>query len=66
VTEADKASAKKKDKKEKKAQLVDENGNELKRPLSAYMLFNNYRRPVIRNEHPGNLILLILFRAATY
>ena len=55
----DKASAKKKDKKEKKAQLIDENGNELKRPLSAYMLFNNYRRPVIRNEHPGNLNCII-------
>lgn len=24
----------------------------LKRPLSAYMLYNNYRRPVLRSEHP--------------
>jgi hypothetical protein len=28
------------------------NGNELKRPLSAYMLYNNHRRPVLRQEHP--------------
>ena len=27
--------------------------NELKRPLSAYMLYNNHRRPVLRSEHPG-------------
>jgi hypothetical protein len=32
---------------------VDANGNELKRPLSAYMLYNNHRRPTLRSEHPG-------------
>lgn len=32
--------------------MLDANGNELKRPLSAYMLYNNHRRPVLRNEHP--------------
>ena len=42
-----------KDKKEKKSQIKDASGNDLKRPLSAYMLFNNYRRPVLRSEHPG-------------
>lgn len=31
----------------------DANGVELKKPLSAYMLYNNYRRPVLRDEHPG-------------
>lgn len=41
-----------KDKKHKEP-LKDENGNELKRPQTAYMLFNNYRRPILRNEHPG-------------
>jgi hypothetical protein len=41
-----------KDKKQKEP-LKDENGNELKRPQTAYMLFNNYRRPILRNEHPG-------------
>ena len=47
------SNKKDKDKKEKKAQMKDANGNDLKRPLSAYMLFNNYRRPVLRSEHPG-------------
>lgn len=51
--EPEKQSAKKKDKRDKKAPLKDEHGNELKRPLSAYMLFNNYRRPVLRLEHTG-------------
>jgi hypothetical protein len=31
---------------------VDADGNELKRPLSAYMLYNNHRRPILRAEHP--------------
>jgi len=30
----------------------------MKRPLSAYMLYNNYRRPVLRKEHPGMIILI--------
>jgi hypothetical protein len=48
-----------KDKKDKKRQpLKDENGNDLKRPLSAYMLYNNYRRPVLRAEHSGRSLLL--------
>ena len=42
----------KKDKAKKKV-VKDANGNELKRPLSAYMLYNNHRRPTLRQEHPG-------------
>ena len=38
---------KKKTKKEKKAD------NGLKRPLSAYMLFNNSRRPMIKQDYPS-------------
>jgi hypothetical protein len=49
-----------KKKKDKKTPLKDSNGNELKRPLSAYMLFNNYRRPVLRAEHPGKKYVITL------
>ena len=48
-------TANKKDKK-KSQPLKDANGNDLKRPLSAYMLYNNYRRPVLRSEHPGKFL----------
>ena len=50
-----KGEAAKDEKKEKpkKKTPKDANGNDLKRPLSAYMLYNNHRRPVLRNEHPG-------------
>ena len=34
--------------KAKKKVVKDANGNELKRPLSAYMLYNNHRRPTLR------------------
>lgn len=44
-------SAKEQKKDKKRQPLKDENGNDLKRPLSAYMLYNNYRRPVLRAEH---------------
>ena len=52
---AKKGDGQKEEKKEKpkKKTPKDANGNELKRPLSAYMLYNNHRRPVLRNEHPG-------------
>ena len=33
--------------------LRDANGESVKRPLSAYMLLNNFRRPVLQLEHPG-------------
>lgn len=41
-----------KEKKHKEV-LKDANGNDLKRPLTAYMLFNNFRRPVLQKDHPG-------------
>lgn len=48
-------STTKEEKKEKAKKKVirDANGNEIKRPLSAYMLYNNHRRPTLRTEHPG-------------
>lgn len=47
-------STTKEEKKEKAKKKVirDANGNEIKRPLSAYMLYNNHRRPTLRTEHP--------------
>jgi len=51
--EAEPGSGKDKKDKKKSQPLKDANGNDLKRPLSAYMLYNNYRRPVLRSEHPG-------------
>jgi hypothetical protein len=35
--------------------LRDANGNELKRPLTAYLLYNNFRRPILKAEHVGKL-----------
>lgn len=49
--------------KAKKKVVKDANGNELKRPLSAYMLYNNHRRPTLRSEHPGKSIASTLARA---
>jgi hypothetical protein len=46
----------KKQKKEK-VQLKDANGNDLKRPLTAYMLYNNFRRPILKEEHPGKSLI---------
>lgn len=40
-------------KKKEKTVTADAQGNELKKPLSAYMLYNNHRRPTLRAEHPG-------------
>lgn len=47
-----------KEKKEKKTGKnkvypLDSEGNSLKKPLSGYMLFNNFRRPLLQTEHPG-------------
>lgn len=50
--EAGKKTPKDSTKKKEKAS-GDAAGNELKRPLSAYMLYNNHRRPTLRAEHPG-------------
>lgn len=50
----DKKGDAKEEKKEKSKKKTpkDVHGNDLKRPLSAYMLYNNHRRPVLRQEHP--------------
>lgn len=50
--EAGKKTPKDSTKKKEKAS-GDAAANELKRPLSAYMLYNNHRRPTLRAEHPG-------------
>ena len=43
-----------KDKKvEKKKKKKEKDPDALKRPLSAYMLYNNYRRPMLREQQPG-------------
>lgn len=42
-----------KKKKKKTKEEKDKNGDGLKRPLSAYMLFNNHRRPILKKEHQG-------------
>lgn len=46
----------KKDKETKKKSKKNEAGakgpDHVKRPLSAYMLYNNHRRPVLKGEHP--------------
>jgi hypothetical protein len=47
----------KKEKKEKKKK----NDDGLKRPLSAYMLFNNYRRPMLRQQNPRKFTAVNLF-----
>lgn len=49
----DRKSAKKKAGKKLADQTLDaKGGHVLKKPLSAYMLYNNYRRPVLRSEYP--------------
>lgn len=52
---ANTATAETKTKKTKK-QLKKENAPQIKRPLSAYMLFNNNRRPVLRQEYPTSTL----------
>lgn len=42
--------------KKEKVILRDANGNELKRPLTAYLLYNNFRRPILKAEHVGKLL----------
>ena len=43
--------------KKKKNKEENKGAEGIKRPLSAYMLYNNHRRPVLRKEHPCKLIL---------
>ena len=53
ITKANGNAKEEKKDKAKKKEIKDANGNVLKRPLSAYMLYNNHRRPTLRSEHPG-------------
>jgi hypothetical protein len=53
---------KKESKKGKKSK--DSGDSNLKRPLSAYMLFNNDRRPKLREQDPSKLIDPDLLRKA--
>lgn len=55
-----KGESEKKKKKKSKEEKKDEG---TKRPLSAYMLYNNYRRPVLRKEHPSKSPLLLLINS---
>lgn len=41
----------KKDMKKSKKETKQKNGDGIKKPLTAYMLFNNHRRPIIKSEH---------------
>ena len=51
------AGASKKEKKKKSKKKDDNDGMpSIKKPLSAYMLFNNSRRPTLQGEYPGKYI----------
>lgn len=39
--------------KETKKKKKEKNDNGIKKPLSAFMLFTNHRRPIVREEYPG-------------
>ena len=57
-TSATTAAPEKKKKSKKEKEAADESGlPPIKKPLSAYMLFNNHRRPVIKEEYPGKYLL---------
>jgi len=56
-TSAPASKAELKAEKKKKKQKGDENG--LKRPLTAYMLFNNHRRPILKDQDNSKLLDLI-------
>lgn len=58
ASKAGKTEDKKKKKKSKNDKELNGDGKDkIKKPLSAYMLYNNYRRPTLTNEHPGNIYL---------
>lgn len=40
-------------KKERRKAAAESGLPGIKKPLSAYMLYNNYRRPVLRSEYPS-------------
>lgn len=46
---------KKLEKLEKKQKKLEESKNGIKKPLSAYMLYCNHRRPIIMKESPGTI-----------
>jgi len=51
---ADAKKEKKRTKKDKRREQEENNGAPtIKKPLSAYMLYNNNRRPVLRSEYPS-------------
>ena len=55
VAKAEEKALKKAEKLEKKAKKLEEKQNGIKKPLSAYMLYCNHRRPIIMKESPGKL-----------
>lgn len=50
MTAEEKKREAQKKKKEEKLKRAKEG---MKKPLSPYMLYNNFRRPVLKNDHPG-------------
>lgn len=50
---AEAKAQKKAEKEEKRAKRLAEKQNGIKKPLSAYMLYCNHRRPIIMKESPG-------------
>ena len=50
-TPVTKLPEKERKKKNKQKPSKDANGDDLKKPLTAYMLFNNHRRPILKKEH---------------
>lgn len=53
---------KEKKKKKKAKELKDANGDDLKKPLTAYMLFNNHRRPILKKEFPSKGFSLMILK----
>jgi hypothetical protein len=56
-------SENKKEKKKTKKEKKETNG--LKKPLSAYMLFNNSKRPQIKQEYPSKYLIPPYFQNLT-
>jgi hypothetical protein len=55
---------KEKKKKKKNKEDKEQNGGErIKRPQSAFMLYNNHRRPTLMKEYPGTHILFHTYRS---
>lgn len=56
MTAEEKKREAQKKKKEEKLKRAKEG---MKKPLSPYMLYNNFRRPVLKNDHPGKLLIIL-------